>query len=174
MIGRLALATAGWLVAAVLASGAGVMLIGLFGGPYTDAANRPMTPDEVRSALSLSRDPRAVPGSPSSPSPPSSPSSPSSLSSASPSALSGTPSPGPETRVQLIPTAGGHVIAECDGGSARLRSWTPAQGFQADDVEPGPDDKVRVKFESDDPDIEIEIEVRCVGGAPNARVTEHD
>ncbi|WP_152990622.1 septum formation initiator [Sphaerimonospora mesophila] len=171
MIGRLALAIAGWLVAAVLASGAGVMLISLFGGHYTDAANRPMTPDEVRSALTLSRDPRAASGSPGSPSHPSSPNA---ASSPSPSELPGRPSPGTETRVRLIPTAGGHVIAGCEGGLARLRSWTPAQGFQADDVEPGPDDKVRVKFESDDPDIEIEVEVRCVGGAPDARVTEHD
>lgn len=162
MIGRLALAVVGWLAAAAVASGAGVMLINLFGGPHTNAANRPMTPDEVRAALTSGRDPSAASSPPGSPGPP------------GPSGLPGTPSPGQDTRVRLIPTSGGHVIAECDGELAGLRSWTPAQGFQSDDVEPGPDDRVRVTFESDHQDIEIEVEVHCVGGAPDARVTEHD
>ncbi|GIH73147.1 hypothetical protein [Sphaerimonospora thailandensis] len=176
MFGRLALAVTGWLVAAVLATGVGVMVIGLFGGPLTSSVKRPMTPDEVRNALALSRDVRNAPGFPDPPGPPAPSGSTTPSDSTTPSAVRSSPgpSPGQETRFRLISTGGGHVIAGCDGGLARLRSWTPAQGFQADDVESGPDNRVRVKFESDEPEVEIEVEVRCVGGVPNARVSEHD
>lgn len=170
VIGRIVLAVAGWLIAGALAIGVGVAVLGMLGRPLADSVARPMTPDEVRNALALSA---PTPSATRSPEPGSSRSS-----GQSPSGHSPQPaperSPQPEARFRLIPSVGGQAIVGCDGGLARLRSWAPAQGFQVDDVDPGPDRRVRVKFESDEPEIEVEIEARCVGGVPTARVTEHD
>ncbi|KAA9377556.1 hypothetical protein F5972_18150 [Microbispora cellulosiformans] len=77
----------------------------------------------------------------------------------------------PATARKLISTGAGSVIARCDGRLARLQSWTPAQGFRVDDVDPGPDDRARVRFESDEG--KLEIEVRCAGGVPTPRISRH-
>ncbi|GGL01814.1 hypothetical protein [Planomonospora parontospora] len=94
-----------------------------------------------------------------------------------PSATSGEdasapPATGPGTgRSRAISTAGGNVIARCDGGLVVLRAWSPAQGFQVDDVERGPTARARVEFESDEADVKVEV--RCgADGLPAHRV--HD
>ncbi|GLX05087.1 hypothetical protein [Microbispora sp. NBRC 16548] len=159
MNSRLVLAVAGWLLAAALATGTGVAVLGLLGRPLTGPAARPMTAEEIR--LALARD---TPGPPS----------PASTSAgAAPVDASGgvTPSAVPVTGRKLVSTGAGSLIARCDGGLVRLQSWTPAQGFEVDDVDPGPDDRARVKFESDEG--RIEVEVRCAGGVPVPRITRH-
>ncbi|OPG12104.1 hypothetical protein [Microbispora sp. GKU 823] len=80
--------------------------------------------------------------------------------------------PDAATGRRLVSTGAGSLIARCDGGLVRLQSWTPAQGFEVDDVDPGPDDRARVKFESDEG--RLEIEVRCADGVPVPRITRHD
>ncbi|GLW23178.1 hypothetical protein [Microbispora triticiradicis] len=77
----------------------------------------------------------------------------------------------PAAARKLISTGAGSVIARCDGGLARLQSWTPAQGFRVDDVDPGPDHRARVRFQSDEG--RLEIEVRCPGGVPAPRISRH-
>jgi hypothetical protein len=157
---RLVLAVAGWLLAAALATGTGVAVLGLLGRPLTGPAERPMTAEEIR--LALARD---------TPGPPSSASTPAGAAPVDPSGGE-TPSAAPATGRRLVSTAAGSLIARCDGGLVRLQSWTPAQGFEVDDVDPGPDDRARVKFESDED--RLEIEVRCAGGVPVPRITRHD
>ncbi|GGK72024.1 hypothetical protein Ppa06_30240 [Planomonospora parontospora subsp. parontospora] len=85
---------------------------------------------------------------------------------------SAPPATGPGNgRSRAITTAGGNVIARCDGGLVVLRAWSPAQGFQVDDVERGPAARARVEFESDEADVKVEV--RCgAGGLPAHRV--HD
>ncbi len=56
------------------------------------------------------------------------------------------------------------MVARCDGRRVTLRSWSPAQGYEIDDVDPGPDDEAKVKFERDDD--EVEIEIRCTDAGP--------
>ncbi len=160
MNSRLVLAVAGWLLAAAVATGTGVAVLGLLGRPLTGPAERPMTAEEIR--LALARD------TPGPPSPASTPTG------AAPVDASGGETPGaaPSTGGRLVSTGAGSLIARCDGGLVRLQSWTPAQGFEVDDVDPGPDDRARVKFESDEG--RIEIEVRCAGGVPVPRITRHD
>ncbi len=160
MNSRLVLAVAGWLLAAALATGTGVAVLGLLGRPLTGPAEPPMTAGEIR--LALTRD------TPGPPSPASTPVG------AAPVDASGgaTPSAAPVTGRRLVSTGAGSLIARCDGGLVRLQSWTPAQGFEVDDVDPGPDDRARVKFESDEG--RLEIEVRCAGGVPVPRITRHD
>ncbi|MGW0070677.1 hypothetical protein ACWDUI_24825 [Streptosporangium sandarakinum] len=74
-----------------------------------------------------------------------------------------TPAPtaagSPPGHSRLIATAGGNVIARCDGGLVTLRSWSPAQGFHVDKVDRGPDRRARVEFESESG--EVKVEIRC-------------
>ncbi|MEU7942570.1 hypothetical protein [Microbispora bryophytorum] len=158
MHSRLVLAVAGWLLAAALAIGTGVAVLGLLGRPLTGPAERPMTAEEIR--LALARD-TPVPPSPA-------------PADAAPVDVSGGQTPGavPATGRRLISTGAGSLIARCDRGLVRLQSWTPAQGFEVDDVDPGPDDRARVKFESDESGLEIEV--RCAGGMPVPRISRHD
>ncbi|MFF0306391.1 hypothetical protein ACFYSC_03130 [Streptosporangium sp. NPDC004379] len=180
-------AAAGWLITAVIATGAGVTVIGVLGEPLADSAGRPLSAREVREALARATPAAVPPGAdpapsggptaagPGSAAPAASPTAgPTAL---SPTALSpttggpttagpadaGTPptpaagaSPG---RSRLIATAGGNVIARCDGGLVTLRSWSPAQGFHVDKVDRGPDRRARVEFESESG--EVKVEVRC-------------
>ncbi|MEU8198183.1 hypothetical protein AB0C10_30835 [Microbispora amethystogenes] len=203
MHSRLVLAVAGWLLAAALATGAGVAVLGLLGRPPGGPAERPMAAEEIRLALARAT---PLPDASGAPAPGGSPDGSSDGSTADSSGGQGEPSaaappdassparsPGtrtpdtrtsdtraPETRTRgaepaaarkLISTGAGSVIARCDGGLARLQSWTPAQGFRVDDVDPGPDDRARVRFESDEG--KLEIEVRCPGGVPTPRISRH-
>ncbi|MGV9539539.1 hypothetical protein ACWDR9_38555, partial [Streptosporangium sandarakinum] len=89
--------------------------------------------------------------------------------SATPTAVSVTPATpvppaptaagSPPGHSRLIATAGGNVIARCDGGLVTLRSWSPAQGFHVDKVDRGPDRRARVEFESESG--EVKVEIRC-------------
>lgn len=164
MNSRLALAVAGWLLAAALATGTGVAVLGLLGRPLTGQAERLMTAEEIRLALAQTT-PSDAPGAPSPAAVPSG------QASAGPSGVR-TPGAAPAAGRRLVSTDAGSVIARCDGGLVRLQSWTPAQGFEVDDVDPGPDDRARVKFESDED--RLEVEVRCSGGVPVPRITRHD
>ncbi|WP_169982274.1 septum formation initiator [Microbispora sp. H10836] len=164
---RLVLAVAGWLLAAALATGAGVAVLGLLGRPLAGTAGRPMSAEEIR--VALARDTPAAPSSgPASAAVPAR--SPAAVPARSPGQA--TPGAGPVTGRKLISTGAGSVIARCDGGLARLQSWTPGQGYEVHDVDPGPDDHARVRFESDEG--RVEIEVRCAGDVPVPRITHHD
>jgi hypothetical protein len=62
----------------------------------------------------------------------------------------------------------GSVTARCDEDVAYLVSWSPAQGYRADDVHRGPAIVVRVEFESFT--AEATVWVRCVAGIPRASI----
>ncbi|MFG1753270.1 hypothetical protein [Streptosporangium sandarakinum] len=78
---------------------------------------------------------------------------------ATPAPTAPTAAGSPPGHSRLIATAGGNVIARCDGGLVTLRSWSPAQGFHVDKVDRGPDRRARVEFESESG--EVKVEVRC-------------
>lgn len=62
-------------------------------------------------------------------------------------------------------TDGGTVVASCTNGTARLDSWSPAPGFETDDVHRGPATVVSIEFEGDDrPDYLVTA--RCRNGKP--------
>ncbi|WP_214109910.1 hypothetical protein [Acrocarpospora catenulata] len=140
------LAVAGWLAAVVAATAAGVAVTNGLTAAVAGSSVRPLTSDQVRQALAIPVTTTPQPGP----------------AKATPSA----DNPSAEES-QVFATSGGTAVAACTGGQARLLSWTPAQGYQVDDVDPGPDDHVKVKFEADD--SEVEIEIRCSGGIPVAR-----
>jgi hypothetical protein len=130
---RLLLAVAGWLVTALVATVAGIAVLSLLGGSLTGASDHALAPEEVRAELATA-----------SPRPP--------LPSSSASADLSAPT-------KVFSTRGGTVIALCQDGLIHLRSWSPAQGYSVDDVEPGPAHKAEVEFESDQ--SELKVEVRC-------------
>ncbi|MEU3162827.1 hypothetical protein [Streptosporangium sp. NPDC006930] len=171
---RLPLVVAGWLITGLLAIGAGVAVIDRLSEPLTDTGLRPLSAAEVDEALALASSlPSAPPTAPAENAP----------SESAPSESAGEPgeatpeptaattaTPGAEPgESRLIITKGGRVIARCEGGLVTLRSWSPAQGFQADDVERGPADRARVEFESEED--EVKVEVRCAAdGSPVHRL----
>jgi len=150
---RTGFAVAGWLLAALAATGTGLAAVQVIGAGLTGPAGEVRSPDEVARALaatsgSVGPGPATSPGaSTGSPGP-------------------GTPAPGGSGHGprQLLSTPGGTVVAECDGRTVWLTSWTPAQGYRVGEVERGPDDDAEVTFHGSDERIEVEVE--CVAGRP--------
>ncbi|MEV0591045.1 hypothetical protein [Nonomuraea cavernae] len=159
-----------WVVTAVAATGAAVAVLGLLGSALTGSSGRVLSQGEIRAALS-SVTPR--PGAPSTTPPTRPPTTPSTRPSTTPStAPSATPSvtppeagSPPAPREELIRTPGGTVIASCQDGQVTLRSWSPAQGYSVDGVEPGPRHEATVEFEPDEGE-DVEVTIGCSAGRP--------
>jgi hypothetical protein len=87
----------------------------------------------------------------------------------------GSTPPGSNTAAtgqRRLNSAGGYVIAQCQGDQAYLVLWSPAPGYGVHDVDRGPRDDARVRFESDR--HEVEMRVTCAGGVPRASVETHN
>ncbi|MEV1239809.1 hypothetical protein ACIBO2_39620 [Nonomuraea sp. NPDC050022] len=138
MVKRLVLA---WAATALAATGAAVAVLGLLGGVFTGTSGRVLSQSEIRAALATA--PVRPPGT------------------AAPKA-----SAGPRGD-KVLRTAGGTVIASCAGGRVTLRSWSPAQGYSVDDVDPGPRQEARVEFDADeDEGTDVEVRIGCSGDQP--------
>lgn len=137
---RSLLAVGGWLAAAAAATTVGVIAIGTADSGIVGAASVPLTQDQVASALAGS-----------SPLP-------------SPQPATSTPAGTGVTRA--LTTPGGTIIARCTAGRATLLSWSPAQGYEADDIHRGPAPAATMKFKSGN--AEIHITISCPGGIPTA------
>lgn len=61
----------------------------------------------------------------------------------------------------------GSVVASCQPGGAYLQYWSPAQGFEADDVTRGPAPVASVTFEGSGG---VVVRVSCSSGTPAAQV----
>ena len=133
--------TAGWLAAAILAVLVGLVAVSVIGDGITSPLTRPLSQAEVERELA----------------------------GASPAA---TPDPTPSTsapeKPRSFPTAGGTVVARCDGGRATIVSMAPAQGFSVHERD---GDEGEFRGVSDDHD-RVKIEVTCRGGTPSAEVRE--
>ncbi|WP_146178046.1 septum formation initiator [Nonomuraea fuscirosea] len=144
-----------WAATALAATGAAVAVIGLLGNGITGTDGHVLSAGEVRSALATAatRTPSATGTSTGTPT----------STGAPPSA---TPSRTP--RDKLIRSAGGTVIASCDGGLVTLRSWSPAQDYSVDSVDAGPAREAKVEFEPDEGE-DVELTIVCSGGSPVVR-----
>ncbi|WP_369208819.1 hypothetical protein, partial [Streptomyces sp. PU-14G] len=79
----------------------------------------------------------------------------------------------PVTRTVRFPDGLGTALAECrtDARTVKLLSWTPAEGYSADDVEPGPASTATVELEpADDEASDLVVSLRCSDGEPHAAV----
>ena len=146
---RALLAIAGWLAAAAAATATGVAAVALIGqGLSGPERSGPLSEAEVASAL------------------------------ASPAARSTTPAPtsaaatpGPSVgAARSLTSPGGTVTARCSGGLAKLVSWAPAQGYAVGEVDAGPDDSPKVRFERGE--RRVEVRVRCGPDGPYAEVKQ--
>jgi hypothetical protein len=81
-------------------------------------------------------------------------------------ATSAAPPPPPGT---FLSSPDGSVVASCEPAGAYLQYWSPAQGFEADDVARGPAAVARVTFEG--PAGGVVMHVSCAGGTPAAQLT---
>ena len=73
------------------------------------------------------------------------------------------PTPGTPTRVTLT-SAGGSVVASCDGEVVQVSQASPTRGFELHNGIPGPGTSVEVRFRNDSTDVRMII--RCVDGTP--------
>jgi hypothetical protein len=140
-----------WVATAIAATGAAVAALGLVSGALTGTSGQVMSQDEARAALATrthSASPSATPAVPRTP--------------ATPQTATATPGP-PEG--ELIRTPGGTVIASCSGGLVTLRSWSPAQGYSVDGVEPGPGREAELEFEAGEGE-DVELKLGCSGDHP--------
>ncbi|MBU2664862.1 septum formation initiator [Actinoplanes bogorensis] len=140
---RYLVATAGWLAAAVVATGAGL------GGIRLVSENLTGTPGGVLSEQDVAR---ALSAAPVSSTPP-------------PPVRTATPSERPPALTSFS-SSGGVAIAGCRGGEAFLDRWSPNPGYEVKDVDEGPDSEAKVRFESSDRHVELRI--TCSGGLPHA------
>jgi hypothetical protein len=78
-----------------------------------------------------------------------------------------TGSPTTVTRTASFPTAGGTVVASCEGTTIVLGSITVRDGWRLEDeAEQG---EIEVKFRTDAKDVDdVELVLRCVDGIPTA------
>ncbi|NUO99030.1 MAG: hypothetical protein HOV96_36660 [Nonomuraea sp.] len=129
-----------WVVTAVAATGAAVAVLGLLGTGVTGTSSRVLSGPEVRAALAT----------------------------ATPRTASAPPATSSPAQDKLMRTPGGTVIASCSGGQVTLRSWSPAQGYKVDGVEPGPAAEAKVEFEPEEGE-EIELKITCTPAGPVAR-----
>jgi len=89
-----------------------------------------------------------------------------------------TPSPGgatiPGDNGVFRASKGGTVVVACDGDLVRLVSWSPAQGYRADDAVRGPAARVSIQFESDTAD-DVTVVATCAAGTPTVQqIVEFD
>jgi hypothetical protein len=139
-----------WALGAATAVGVGLLALSLIRSGLTEDAFQPLAPDSVAQA---DPDPSATVASPASTTP----------------ATGGPTTPGAgASSERRVTSAGGMVVARCQGGLAYLVYWTPEPGFRAEDVNRGPALVTRVTFEA--PGREIKVTVVCVGGVPQPTV----
>ncbi|MCC5579108.1 hypothetical protein IMZ11_26125 [Microtetraspora sp. AC03309] len=163
----------GWLIAAAVATVTSTWAISLLGEGLTQKVVSPMSQADVDRALAVA----TATGAPVTPSPSptegaTTPVTPSPAATGSP-VTPVTPSPtatGGVTRAFTVP--GGSFVVSCDRDQASLLSWSPAQGYAADDVDRGPDREVKVEFESEVDKVTVKI--TCPGGVPVPSAKVHD
>jgi hypothetical protein len=86
-----------------------------------------------------------------------------------PAAPPATSSPPQAAAGTLLTSADGNVVASCQPGGAYLISWSPAPGFEADDVVRGPAATASVQFEQTT--TELTMAVSCSSGTPVAHLS---
>jgi hypothetical protein len=91
---------------------------------------------------------------------------------ATPPAATATPTATPTATAnaaataRVLASAGGTIVASCAAGQVTLLSWSPAQGYRADEVNRGPASSASVKFKAGR--TELTVIVTCAGDRPEA------
>ena len=177
--GRIYLAVAAWLLGAGAATGGSLVAVSLLGQslaapayPATDRgggqpgtgqrleANPPA--DAYGPGLPVARA-TGRPGPRAAASP--------SASTAAPSTAPASPSAAPAATAggTLLTSSGGSVVAACGSSGAYLISWSPQQGYLAEDVVRGPAPQARVTFLAGQSGVSMSVS--CNASTPSAAIT---
>jgi hypothetical protein len=143
-----------WALFAAASVGVGFGAAGLVGDPFTDPGGNQVT-------LSGTGD---SPSAGSSTSPPATPS----------QTRGATPrsSTAPTPVVRSLTTRGGLVVGSCSRTLVTV-SAAPTVGWAIEDLDGGPAQEARVRFErTGDGDGRVEVRARCVGGSPRFSVED--
>jgi hypothetical protein len=187
---RILFGVTAWLLGAATATTGSLLTVSLLGQGITGNSAQLLTQDAVNKALAneaaqgpgagaqsaspavtavgaSSRSQPAATASPAatskSPAPP--PATTAAASPASSPAPTSAPPP-PSSGGAVLTSAGGEVVATCQGADAYLISWSPLQGYQVGDVIRGPALTARVTFESHAG--RETMMVSCSAGVPSA------
>jgi len=170
-----------WLLGAGTATAGSLLAVSLLGQGIAASPGQQLTADAVNQALareahdaseaatrtarppvrtppvtrSAAASPAASQAAPAPPAP--------SATAAAPAVPAASPSAG-----TVLMSPGGSVLAECRPAGAYLVSWSPVQGYEADDVTRGPAATARVVFESTG--NSVTMKVSCPDGAAGAPV----
>ncbi|HEY4851898.1 MAG TPA: hypothetical protein VII22_13945 [Streptosporangiaceae bacterium] len=175
--GRIYLAVAAWLLGAGAATGGSLVAVSLLGQSLAAPPTQQLTVGAVNRALaSDSKQPAAAPTPGSSRGPghgkarATAAASPS-ASAAAPSTAPASPSaaPGAAAGGTLLTSSGGSVVAACGSSGAYLISWSPQQGYLAEDVIRGPAPSARVTFLAGQSGVTMSVS--CNASTPAATIT---
>jgi hypothetical protein len=178
--GRIYLAVAAWLLGASAATGGSLVAVSLLGQSLAAPPTQQLTVAAVNRALANASNEPATTAAPTptarpSPSPshrataaasPSAVTTSPSAVAAAPAATSATPAP---TTGTLLTSAGGSVVATCESSGAYLISWSPQQGYLAEDVVRGPAPQAKVTFLAGQSGVRMSVS--CNASVPSATIT---
>jgi hypothetical protein len=156
-----------WFLGAAAATGGSLLAVSVLGQALAPAPSQQLTETAVNRALASEA---AEAADTASPRPPVS-SSATPLAprvKKSPAAPSPTPPP-PAPQPTALTSIGGTVVAGCQGAGAYLVSWSPAQGYEVDQVVRGPAATANVTFAG--LRSLVTMDISCSGGVPTASTT---
>jgi len=173
--GRIYLAVAAWLLGAGAATGGSLVAVSLLGQSLAAPPTQQLTVAAVNRALaSDSKQPTAAPTTGSSRGPghgKTRATAAASPSASAPSTAPASPSaaPGAAAGGTLLTSSGGSVVAACGSSGVYLLSWSPQQGYLAEDVIRGPAPLARVTFLAGQSGVSMSVS--CNASTPSATIT---
>jgi hypothetical protein len=158
----------GWLLAAAIAAGVGVLAVSLlsssFAGTRVRLLDQQTVARDLAKATGSAHPPSSARPSPRAPSP------------SVPASSTPGRSPASHPVSRSFASPGGAVVARCTATNAYLVSWTPGQGFETDEHVRGPAKTAYVSFDSDGRKVFVTVScrngVRCPDGSQARRLTE--
>lgn len=147
------LVVVGWIIAASVATTVGLLAVGAVGASVIGTQPSALSQEQVERALtrgSQSTSPQPEATAP------------------QPKATAPTT---PEGVSRVLATPGGTIIARCHNGDATLLSWSPAQGFNVEEIHAGPARTATLFFDTGR--TQLQVRVTCDTGVPTSRTTAH-
>jgi hypothetical protein len=159
---RILIAVGAWLLGAVTATGASLLAVSQLGQGIVDTTGQQLTVSAVNSALAREQGEQATAAPRAErPAGAAQPAADAPHHSAASTPPSQAPSPPPGT---LFASPGGTVVADCQPAGAYLLTWSPQQGFEAQNVVRGPAAVVSVLFATQASGVTVQV--ACRGGVP--------
>jgi hypothetical protein len=154
MRSRFLIGACGWLLGAATATCGSMLAVSQLAHGLLGPGTQQLSAADVRNDLASSHRASTDPAASATPAPSTPDRRPARPSTPRPTAADGT----------LLVSRAGSAMASCQAGLAYLQYWSPAPGYQADDVFRGPAATVRLVFESAGPSLVLNVS--CAGDRP--------